>query len=202
MLEDKQLNEKYLQEPWGKFLKGIDMEPVHTESCARRVAEAAAAQLGIGADQEPNETYTAYSTNGEEYNDTSLTDCVSSWWETEAAAEGVQPGDTVEFFECTIEVPKVSEFLYLILDMLQENATEELHEFADGWLEPGTVEARTKLATELQVAVGNFIHGYLKERDLLPSFGRCVHGSTKVVTVKILNSNGYFEIVDTKDAGS
>ena len=45
IMNDTELKERYAQEPWGKLLIEMGMEPYDTESSARRVAEYAAERL-------------------------------------------------------------------------------------------------------------------------------------------------------------
>lgn len=44
-MNDTELKERYAQEPWGKLLIEMGMEPYDTESSARRVAEYAAERI-------------------------------------------------------------------------------------------------------------------------------------------------------------
>ena len=45
IMNDTELKERYAQEPWGKLLIEMGMEPYDTESSARRVAEYVAGQI-------------------------------------------------------------------------------------------------------------------------------------------------------------
>jgi hypothetical protein len=45
IMNDTELKERYAQEPWGKLLIKMGMEPYDTESSARRVAEYAAERI-------------------------------------------------------------------------------------------------------------------------------------------------------------